>query len=84
MRCIEITEARENGAKGSAIDLNNVHNVAILKSDRSIAVRYAVNGYSCFEPTEKRSTMKGLMRGEEQSQKTRPDAIVYSPPMREK
>jgi hypothetical protein len=63
MRCIEITEARENGAKGSAIDLNNVHNVAILKSDRSIAVRYAVNGGSCFEPTEKRSTMKGLMRG---------------------
>jgi hypothetical protein len=43
MRCIEIAEALENGAKGSAINLNNAHNVPILKSDCANAVSYAVN-----------------------------------------
>ena len=38
MRSIEIAEALENGAKGSAIDLNNGHNVPILKSDCANAV----------------------------------------------
>jgi hypothetical protein len=59
MRCIEITEALENGAKGSAIDLNSIHNLTILKNDCSNAVSYAVNGCSRFEPTEKRSAMEG-------------------------
>jgi hypothetical protein len=51
MRSIEIAEALENGAKGSAIDLNNAHNVPILKSDCvnavSYAVNFAVNGCLC-------------------------------------
>jgi hypothetical protein len=69
MRCIEIAEALGSGDRGSAIDLNDTHNVPILKSGCAHAVSYAfnsaVNGCSCFEPTEKRSAMKGLKSGEE-------------------
>ena len=43
MRYIEIAEALENGAKGSAIALNNAHSVPILGSECAKAVRYAVN-----------------------------------------
>ena len=65
MRYIEIAEALENRAKGSAISgaLNNAHNVPILGSECAKAVRYAVNfaanGCSCGDGKSVRQGKKG-------------------------
>ena len=67
MRCIEIAEALENGAKGSAIDLNNAHYVPLLKSDCGNAVSYAVNfvidGCTCNDGKSLRQGKRELSEG---------------------